>query len=103
MTEELEQRANLFASIMSWNEEEDTWEDIAERAYIAGAIENSIQWHDLRKDPNDLPKKEGCYLVKVDDCKNDIYETDNFYLDDYCFVLYGKYVIAWCEIPQFKE
>ena len=26
------------------------------RGYLAGAIENGIQWHDLRKDPNDLPK-----------------------------------------------
>ncbi len=29
-------------------------EDVKE-AYIAGATENGIQWHDLRKDPNDLP------------------------------------------------
>lgn len=27
-----------------------------EEAYIAGATENGIQWHNLRKDPNDLPK-----------------------------------------------
>ena len=37
--EEIKQRADLFSSIMPWNEEEDTWEDIAERAYIAGATE----------------------------------------------------------------
>ena len=100
MTEELKQKAEAYANkahthiILNWEK--------IKYAYIAGATENGIQWHDLRKDPNDLPKKEGCYLVKVDDGKNDIYETDNFYLDDYCFVLYGKYVIAWCEIPQFN-
>ena len=30
--------------------------DYCEQSYIAGATENGIQWHDLRKDPNDLPK-----------------------------------------------
>ena len=60
------------------------------------------QWHDLRKDTNDLPKEDGFYLVKLDDDSLCNYETDSFYLDDN-FVLYGKYVIAWCEIPTFKE
>lgn len=41
----------------NWNEI-----DMARRGgyvdgYIAGAKENGIQWHDLRKDPNDLPKE----------------------------------------------
>ena len=65
MTEELNQKANLFASIMPWNEEEDTWEDIAERAYIAGATEVTkelqerlvtIQKDDIRK--AELQKRE---------------------------------------------
>ena len=77
--------------------------------YIAGAKENGIQWHDLRKDPNDLPPKENdvyskevrvclgagrymhsvfSYALKEDGCKH-------------CWV--GCDPIAWCEEPQFKE
>ena len=67
-------------------------------SYIAGAIENGIQWHDLRKDPNDLPKDSGLFIIhwKVG--------TLNHYM-----IYKGtikephKDVIAWCEIPQFKE
>ena len=38
-------------------------EDDVIDAYIAGAKENGFVWHDLRKDPNDLPKKIKEYLV----------------------------------------
>ena len=67
------------------------------------------QWHDLRKDPNDLPKE----------CKNVlcfVWQGEGYY----CVVHIIKggdnsarwwasnkseqlNVIAWCEIPQFKE
>ena len=73
-------------------------------AYIAGATENGIQWHDLRKDPNDLPNDDYrlmfCYSVK------------GFIFDEaicgYALltkkeILLNPNVIAWCEIPQFKE
>lgn len=108
MTEELKQKANLYASIMSWDEQEDTWEDIAERSYIAGATENGIQWHDLRKDPNDLPKGQinrflFAYVKNYGGkkpmlvCYNGEWFYDaNTYNDE-------VKVIQWCEIPQFKE
>ena len=31
--------------------------------YLAGAEENGVVWHDLRKDPNDLPKEDRYYLI----------------------------------------
>ena len=91
---------------INWNEI-----DVAERAgyikgYIAGATENGIQWHNLRKDPNDLPKDRHNVLI--------IY-LNGYYKRERTFASYRhKYwvicgykteceVIAWCEIPQFKE
>ena len=47
----------------------DGWYDLylkdLENAYLAGAKENNIQWHDLQKDPNDLPKENKRYLCKI--------------------------------------
>ena len=116
MTEELKQKAEESAykncpMPINWNEI-----DVAERAgyikgYIAGATENGIQWHDLRKDPNDLPQK-------VED-ERQISDTVWIHIDNWgteegyydyslkswivrCRVV-NIPVIAWCEIPQFKE
>lgn len=69
------------------------------------------QWHDLEKDPNDLPD-EGVYLVVWQNLNNyrEImimnYEEDDeeklHWFDDEqdCW---DNDVIAWCKIPQFKE
>ena len=77
--------------------------------YLAGAKENGVVWHDLRKDPDDLPNDNGTVLVRLEkpitqfsyfchpekkfSCWNTEYEC-NIHLHN---------VIAWCEIPQFKE
>ena len=75
--------------------------NFAERAYNAGATENGIQWHDLKKDPNDLPKKNKSYWVYIDCQGNKIYRSvvwQGYWLD-----WYDGIPIAWCEEPQFKE
>ena len=78
------------------------WRD----GYIAGAIENGILWHDLRKDPNDLPAK-GEYVLNQDGCMVKYCNQDNL---EWMFCaapndeLYQiAEVLRWCEIPQFKE
>ena len=111
MTEELNQKAEEYATE---NYEQCIYDDVRgwendfrarKEAYIAGATENGIQWHDLRKDPNDLPK-----LDKTD--LSDYVMTDRgvsyyngrlnkWYIQtDYVLT---DCVIAWCEIPTFKE
>jgi len=115
MTEKLKQKAEESAKQncpipMNWNEI-----DVAERAgyvkgYIASAIENGIQWHDLRKDPNDLPPKMGLGSKEV------YVQYDTKGVTDFACYRFDKNiwerseddeqavgVIAWCEIPQFKE
>ena len=84
---------------------------VGKEAYIAGATENGIQWHDLLKNPNDLPKESCSVLVTYN--YDDRTYTDNYinnkekniigweseYEDPYC----SPRVIAWAEKPQFKE
>ena len=50
-------------------------ESIFISGYKLGAEENGAQWHDLRKDPNDLPKKNKSYWVYIDCQGNKIYRS----------------------------
>lgn len=63
-----------------------------------------IQWHNLRKDPSDLPKRYGKYWV----CREQGYSPDTVSEE----MQYGRAgwcadcqndVIAWCETPKFDE
>lgn len=83
-----------------------------EQAFIDGAkwgMEHAIEWHDLRKDTNDLPTEykevlvnlwdENNYCIGSYNKKYDEWEFDEFTLSsDRRFE-----VIAWCELPQFKD
>lgn len=78
---------------------------------LAGLHEGQPKWHDLRKDPNDLPQK-------VED-ERQISDTVWIHIHNWgteeghydyrkcnwivrCRIV-NLDVIAWCEIPQFKE
>ena len=76
-----------------------------EEAFLAGLKAGRPQWHDLRKDPNDLPKEGKQYLClikswvggeKVYACL--IYNTQYHSWQE----SYGD-VIAWCELPTFDK
>ena len=69
---------------------------------------NALFWHDLRKDPNDLPEERGDYWIKYDDASE---ERGSFY-DVHYFEpekpFYKKHwseigVMAWCRLPKFEE
>lgn len=74
----------------------DRFDENVEEAYIAGARENGVEWHDLRKDPTDLPKGHRVVLNQVGAQTN--YDPKRGFLG-----FEGVGVIAWCEIPLFKE
>lgn len=80
-----------------------------EKAYIAGARENGFVWHDLRKNPEDLPETLHPVYVKLDNeayvfayCVNEIWHENASGV-----ILYhgnGECkVIAWREIPRFED
>lgn len=72
-----------------------------EEAYLAGLkAARQEMWHDLRKNPNDLPEdcvinqdgKRVFYDIIHKVWRND--DADEYICDD---------PIAWCEIPTFEE
>ena len=80
--------------------------DLATIAYMQGAERYKTKWHDLRKDPNDLPKKDERFCTNISvavitqSCGFAVYS-----FDDEKWYFQGKVidVIAWCEIPTFEE
>ena len=63
-------------------------------AYLDGLAEGKPKWHDLRKNPKDLPN--GYRAVLNQDGKTTIYDPSRGFLG-----LDGAGVIAWCEIPKY--
>ena len=61
-------------------------------------------WHDLRKDPNDLPKCNSTVLDengdKIEYIGYDKWEVYSEYYERYIEV---DPPIAWCEVPTFEE
>ena len=99
--EKLEKRANEYVSRTGNN-------DCTIDAYIAGATENGIIWHDLRKDPEDLPETLHPVYAKLE-CGTYVFAYRNKRWhgnDDGIILCHGNgksEVIAWCEIPRFEE
>ena len=94
--------------------------DVISRVYEVMSKENGIVWHNLRKNPDDLPKEAGEYICIYSDAYGGDTtviaewhiqyqdEGEGHYLKmDENFVYNGicidEVVIAWCEIPKFEE
>ena len=105
MTEELEQKAEKYAqkyinhkmAIHDIFDLEVVQKDIT-RLLIEFATENDIQWHDLRKDPNDLPDTNRFVHVQTMSDTGKAYYDKGWYSGQISGI-----VIAWCEEPKFKE
>ena len=79
------------------------------QAFLEGLKAGRPQWHDLRKDKNDLPKvKKGTSCTPVIILDSNKY----FSVAHYCkgtisgaFMIDGRQweTIAWCEIPTFDK
>lgn len=70
-------------------------------AFLAGLKAGSPKWHDLRKNPLDLPT-ENCTVLIYTDWQG--MELKTFFVDTRLFEnLTFREVIAWCEIPKFEE
>jgi hypothetical protein len=112
---ELKKKAEEYSNWLYHSKAWNSGEDMLVKAYLAGAKEmlkeNGVVWHDLRKNPNDLPKERGGYLVAIKLLKgwdttilmynNDEDEDELCWLDSE-YTNYNDDVIAWCEIPKFE-
>lgn len=84
--------------------------DLATVAYMQGAERYRPKWHDLRKDPTDVPKENVTVLLLTEvepvtaryDNKYEAFFRLGDKLDYRVFIAPMSY-IAWCEIPKFKE
>lgn len=66
-------------------------------------MEHAIQWHDLRKNSNDLPKEVNKFIIiALYNCITEEIITTVGTYEEFGNILIGN-VIAWCELPQFKE
>ena len=73
------------------------------QGFLAGLKAGRPQWHDLRKDPNDLPDTDRDVWVKREseiECRVDNYYEDGkgwgiMFREGYC----SDDVILWCELP----
>lgn len=70
-------------------------------------IANAIEWHDLRKDPNDLPKladKRFPWSITVVNQDGEACEY-NYRCSRWqnCLASEIDVPIAWCELPIFKD
>lgn len=68
-------------------------------AYMAGAKENGIVWHDLRENPKDLPLHSHFCLNERGD---HVHWNSNYQKWQNRLGMFTD-VIAWCEIPKFVE
>lgn len=97
--EELEKEAEewLCNNLHSASEEDyiKAFKDGAEFGY-----NKANEWHDLKVDPNDLPKKNKSYWVYMDCQGNKIYRSIVW---QGCWLGWNGIPLAWCEEPQFKE
>lgn len=71
------------------------------KGYKDGLAESKPKWHDLRKNPEDLPKENGKYIIHIK-------VTERMSITDTCDFFngsFGRYInpVAWCELPKFEE
>lgn len=78
-------------------------------AYLGGLAEGRKEkWHDLREDPNDLPKKTGEYFTNIgllyydELCNRHFWYTPSCEACGYSSETEEDEVIAWCELPKFE-
>ena len=78
-------------------------------AFSKGVKENGTVWHDLRKNPNDLPKRYKHANIRHLVITNKGIGHYNFIKKTWyiynaeCNCSFFDTVIAWCEIPKFEE
>lgn len=74
----------------------DITREVRKQAFLAGLKAGRPQWHDLRKDPNDLPNE---YKIVLNQAGMETqYDPNRGFLG-----LDGIEVIAWCERPTFDK
>ena len=101
-----EEMAEAYAN-ENWEHYEEGQNDskALKQAYLAGLIEGRKEkWHDLRKDPNDLPKHSGLYCVQSGEVREYVKEEKSWFTVhfDPCMNRTEE-TYLWCELTKFEE
>ncbi|MCQ2053164.1 MAG: hypothetical protein MJZ03_04435 [archaeon] len=109
MTDE-EKAEEYIKNVRTELENQTYWVDCTDevkQAYLDGLAEGKPKWHDVRKDPNDLPKlADTCFTWSITVANQNgeacIY---NYRRSCWQTCLFTKIdePIKWCELPKFKE
>ena len=95
----LEEKAKLFRENLVYSTTRyignENYEYI-EQAFLAGLKAGRPQWHDLRKDKNDLPNGHKVVLNQAGMATQ--YDPNRGFLG-----FGGAGIIAWCKIPTFNK
>lgn len=83
----------------------DLMRSVCKDGFLAGLKAGRPQWHDLRKDKNDLPKKTDEYLVyRISGYGSKSTELIQYNSERHFWcVEHQNDVIKWCEIPTFDK
>ncbi|MCQ2577485.1 MAG: hypothetical protein MJ176_03025 [Treponema sp.] len=114
-----EEKAEEYANACRGTIKDIHWQDVR-YAVLYGLAEGKPKWHDLREDPNDLPKHDtedeenNFYLVAFRNYFNHeeiivrefLWSGAEFREEDNSEIPYFKekgILVAWCELPKFVE
>lgn len=73
------------------------------QVFLAGLSVGRSQWHDLQKDPNDLPEdKRNVWCDYGDGCGKGHYNKDDggWWIESHMFC---SVIDTWCELPTFHK
>lgn len=73
------------------------------KCYLAGLEAGRPKWHDLRKDPNDVPTEKGDYwVIDADGDYSVIYAPIAVKHCNDADMYKALNIVAWCELPKFE-
>lgn len=78
------------------------WKDGFQKGAEFG-FNKANEWHDLRKDPNDLPEnKRNVWCDYGDGCGKGFYDKDDggWWIEGH---IYCSIIDAWCELPKYLK
>ena len=105
--EQIREKAFEFVSerASGMPKEMEYYAEILTQFVVEKIIGNGIEWHDLRKDPNDLPESSPFHEVLNENGMkmyyDDVLKKWNMFTQH--GIVQARPPIAWCEIPQFTE
>lgn len=98
-----EEKAEEYANACRGTIKDIHWQDVR-YAVLYGLAEGKPKWHDLREDPEDLPKHSGLYCVQCGEVREFVKEEKSWFTVHFepC-MNQTEETYLWCEIPKFES